>query len=209
MSLRILRWTSWASSGVATLPVPMAQTGSYAMHAAHLVARDVGQAGADLALVDRVGVPRLALLKGLAHAQDALRARRRAPPHLEVDQLVLLADDVAALGVPAEHVVAPQSLSMATETSPVYAPSGRWYASCAPSLIDEPRSRRIARTPEVGERREDRDLDTLDSRQAVHHARVRSAAVVRLVFIFQLPPTKGLRSCTGSPICSSPERTRA
>ena len=90
---------SCAISGVAVLPVPIAQTGSYAITSCSWC----GSSTASLAAEDVLGLARLALLVRLADARDHAQAgleRRRGPPG---DRLVGLAEVLPPLGVADER----------------------------------------------------------------------------------------------------------
>ena len=76
-------WTSWACSGDAVRPVPIAQTGSYASTTPAICsALRPASDPVELAGDDVLGLPGLALGLGLADAddrdQDRARARRGA-----------------------------------------------------------------------------------------------------------------------------------
>src|SRR4029453_720631 len=71
-------------------------------------AGEAGQGAADLALDDLGGAAGLALLQDLADADDRLHAGPEHGPGLAVDQLVVLARVLAALGVADGHVLAAQ-----------------------------------------------------------------------------------------------------
>ena len=117
---RIAAQTSWASSGVATRPVPMAQTGSYAMTSfADLLRRESGQRPLDVGSVSGHLAELLPHLEALADADDRDDAARDRLHGLGVDDVVVLAVEPPALGV-ADHDVAAAKLGQhVAEMSPV------------------------------------------------------------------------------------------
>ena len=68
--------------------------------------------------------PRLALLLGLADAQDRARPAVERGRHLELERAVGLAEELAPLGVAEDDAVHVELDSIAADTSPVKAPSG-------------------------------------------------------------------------------------
>merc|ERR1719217_1392013 len=101
---------SCAISGVAVSPVPMAQTGSYAMTMLlHLLRRHARQPLAELRGAHGKGLARLALLLELADAEDGLEALVEHLERLLVDVLVGVAEDGPPLRVPDADVVAPDA----------------------------------------------------------------------------------------------------
>ena len=83
-----------------------------------------------------LGVARLALLERLADAHDRRHAVREHRLDLAVDQLVGLAEQLAALGVPDDHVRARRAWRASPgDTSPVNAPFSSQWQCCAPSAI--------------------------------------------------------------------------
>ena len=99
---------SSAISGVAVLPVPIAQTGSYAITSRSCVAgreRD----RLDLDLEHELGVPGLALLERLADAGDHAEPRFERGPRAARDHLVGLAEELAPLRVADERALRPRA----------------------------------------------------------------------------------------------------
>ena len=94
---------SCAWSGVATRPVPMAQIGSYAITtSASRSSGTFSSALLDLVAKLALRLAALALLLGLAHAEDRLQPGVERGRHLLLQRAVGLAEELAALGV-AEH----------------------------------------------------------------------------------------------------------
>ena len=73
----------------------------------------------------------LALLLGLAHAQDRLQPGVERRRDLLLERAVGLAEVLAALGVPEHHAVDAELVSISAETSPVKAPLDSWCMFCA------------------------------------------------------------------------------
>ena len=86
---------SCAISGVAVLPVPIAQTGSYAM-----TSRSWRRDRADLPREHRLGLARLALGLGLADARDHVEPGLERGLGAKAHRLVRLAEELPPLGVP-------------------------------------------------------------------------------------------------------------
>ncbi len=99
------RCASSASAGVAFLPVPIAQTGSYAMsRRADLIGGQAVEAGANLAIEHGERLAPLALSERLADADDRREPGRDRRARLAVDPLVGVAEQPAPLGVPDDDV---------------------------------------------------------------------------------------------------------
>ena len=98
---------------------------------------------------------------------------------------------------PARTILTSQSRSIAVETSPVTAPSGPGQQSWAPRRIALGLSRRMDPTVMRYGKGGKMAMSAPDSRaRASITSRASREAEVRSVFIFQFPPTVGLRSRT-------------
>jgi hypothetical protein len=120
-NLRTSAWASWACSGVATLPVPIAQTGSYAitifLRLDQLRVRATSTSyilpvfllkeldnRLELTAAHFIGLVGLALREGLADAEDDAQAGIESGTSLLGDDLVGLMEECPALGVAGEYV---------------------------------------------------------------------------------------------------------
>ncbi len=111
--------TACACSGVAVLPVPIAQTGSYATtnsltHGTHMVNHC-----SELALDHLLGLTSFTLLQGFTHTDDGRDALSQRSLRLGGNHCIRLTVVLATLRVTHERVTHPKSCSMDADTSPV------------------------------------------------------------------------------------------
>ena len=99
--LRMCAWTSCACAGVAVRPVPIAQTGSYAItsRCAATSRVDAVEAARELRVDDLERAAAVALGERLADAHDRAEAAGERGARLLADALVGVAEELAALAV--------------------------------------------------------------------------------------------------------------
>ncbi len=156
--------TSWASAAEATLPVPMAHTGSYATTIlAMSSARQPGERALQLCDVVRDVVAGLADVEALADAHDRSQAVLERGLRLVAHDLVGLTVQRASLGVP-DHDVGAAELGEHGTGDLAGVRAGivggdilRTVGELDLVAVDQ----RLHRT-DVGERRDDRDVDLLE-----------------------------------------------
>jgi hypothetical protein len=137
-SARTKATASWACSGVATLPVPIAQIGSYAMTtscscSAGTSCEPLLHLRAQLAL----GVAALALLLGLADAEHRDEAVLSAAGTFCCSALSVSPNSSRRSEWPSSTPSMPTSQSIRAETSPVYGPPSDSCMVCAKTSIAE------------------------------------------------------------------------
>ena len=155
---------------------------------------------AELAL----GVAPLALLLGLADAQDRQQAGVERGRHLQRQRLVGLAEQLAPLGVAEDRRRAtPSSSSIGARDLAGERALGRVVHVLGVDL-DARAARRVDHRRQRGERRADRDVDAVWSmRRAAAAPAMNSSASATVLCIFQLPAISGAAARSS---CSGPRR---
>mmetsp|Transcript_3856 Transcript_3856/g.6358 ORF Transcript_3856/g.6358 Transcript_3856/m.6358 type:complete len:210 (+) Transcript_3856:434-1063(+) len=184
---------SWATSGVAVRPVPIAQTGSYAMTMSFIISAETPLR------------PSVSCTSHTLNVSPDSRSSLSSPihrMHLRPSPRILSTFLFVSASLspkterrsewPASTYVQPTDLSMAVEVAPVYAPDSSQWQSCAPRPTFEP-SRALATEPRNGKGAQTATSDD-DPAAASATALARETASGSTVFIFQLPAMSGVRS---------------
>jgi hypothetical protein len=152
--------TSWASSGVAVLPVPIAQTGSYAITMLDLLGLEPVQAGVELVVQCATCAPASRTSRPSPTHRMGVRPAASAALTLALTSASSSWWYCRALRVPDHHVRAAQLGQHRPEMSPVYAPLACGDRSCAPYRIEQLVAvDRGLHAAQVGERRQHDHLD--------------------------------------------------
>ena len=162
---------------------------------------------AELAL----GVPALALLLGLAHAEDRREIGFERAHDLLLQRLVGLGVQLAALGVSEHDAVDVDLARISADTSPVNAPVSASCIVCAKTWTSEPRAESTiacsARNGAAIAMSTPSKVATFGS-----SAWMNASASAIVLFIFQLPAMNGVRSLMKGPprrAAACPRRARA